>query len=279
MIIEINTTLINSIADGVKSVREDDIEGVLNLKDDRFILMSQGGENVSMFASRVPAKSMKQYDRRGIESIGIDFELVSKFISGVSGNVVLKIDPDTHKLHIKNDGRGADFATINPEYVNGRMQKAPSPDWLFDLHGEVIENELTSFVKDAKNIIDADWFILGIREDGVYAFSKMDDSQLHEKWDWDDFDDHEVRWSEMEEDFGDKPHIDSIFSTDFFTSMSVPSGFEGQLTLNGGDSSPIRIVADYNSGAALSYILAPRLSNKSSSKYDKVPDSIVEQYD
>lgn len=272
----INSGKLYNVAKGVESIAQEEAEMIL--KDDRWMVMSRSPENVSMFAARVPEESMEEYDSGDVDTLGFKTARVTDFISDKNTDVELGWDYDSHDFYINDGDYRANFTGINTDYVEGSMDEPIKTDWPVNVVGDI--DFLSDFIAKADSFVGgtSDTFIAGAREDGLYLYSRGDDDDIHTRKKWSEFDEANVDWSIGASDRSDRKEADSVFNMDFMKEFHIPSSLDAQFRIYVGDSKPIRIVAEEESGVDLAYVLTPRVQSSGDSIVN-VPDNVVEEYD
>lgn len=271
MILETSGELLVDIAKSAEALGRDDI--LLEFKEDRFITMIKGVENTSMFAARVPEGGLREYDSRGETELALPANKIIDFNPGKKEYV--RLEYDDHKFSLSDGDYTANFNAVNTDYIEGAMDETIKTDWPIDVTGEM--DQIRDFMSTAKSVVGEETFIVGARVDGLYLMSKLDDSELHTRIPWDEFDEENNDWAKSEGDMGEKK-VDSVFSTEFFNSLYFPSDASDGFSMNFGEDCPLRITANKSGGVVLVYILTPRIGGSNNSRIMSVPDRVTEQY-
>ena len=272
MILQTTGGMLTDLAKSAESLGRDDV--LLELKDDRLLTMIKGIENTSMFAARIPDKGVEKYERRGEDILGLPANKIIDFSPKKNENVQLTYED--HKFSLSNGDYTATFNAVNEDYIEGSMDNTIDIEWPIDVTGQF--EEVGNFIGKASNIVGEETFIVGGREDGLYLMSKLDDSELHTRIPWDDFDKTNLDWSHSDSSVGDKAS-DSVFSTEFFKNLYFPSDASGGFRMNFGEGCPLRVIAQKSGGVDFVYILTPRVSTESNSRIMSIPDRVTQQYD
>lgn len=263
--------LLLDIAKSAQALGREDI--LLTLKDDRLVTMVKGVENTTMFAARVPDKGMKEYDSGDKDEIALPVNKIVDFSPKKAEQITLEYED--HEFHLSNGQYTATFNAVNTDYVEGVMEQTIKTDWPIEVSAKKLK--INDFINTAQSVVGEETFIVGGREDGLYLMSKLDDSELHTRIKWEDFEDINNDWAMLGDDLGEKK-TDSVFSTDFFNSLHLPSDPPGGYTMNFGDNCPMRLIAKKTAGVELLYILTPRIKSGSTSRIMEIPDRVTDQY-
>lgn len=253
-------------------------EGELSLKDDRWLIMSQGPANVLMGAVMVPRDAMETYDRNGYERVGLNLNTIEEFVKRSNSDLV-NLWMEKRTLHMEeNDGNvHVEIATIDIDSVNGRVSET------LNVEHEVKFRLDFSFVEDfyskAENIIDSDFYMMGCRENGLYMYSYHDNGRIDDFTTWDSFEDVEIDWSTNNySGYGHKPAddhaADVIYAIDFTKELHKPTD---NPHISIGNHIPIRLLYELDSGVKISYFQTPRLP-KSDDAISTIPDRIIEKH-
>lgn len=275
----INAGVLSSVAEGVESLLREEAE--IKFKEDKWMVMSKGPENVTMFAARVPETAMKEYDPGDVDSLGIKTSKILDFISSKDRNIILSWDYDNHNFVMEDEDYRATASGVNPEYVEGVMGSSIKTDWPIKVTGDI--DFLIDFIKKADSFLSddsIDAFIVGAREDGLYLYANDDLNDIHAHRSWDDFDGVDNDWTIDLESTDSPKELDAIYSLSFmkqFTS-SMPTQMEADFSINMGEDKPIRVLANAPGGIDFSYVVTPRLSSETSSEVDSVPDDVVKSF-
>lgn len=263
------------IIDAAESTYQD--EGVMVLKDDRWLMKVVDEANVVMFAVRVTKDAVEEYRKTDYDKIGVRF-------GGLQESIFTKTEPvemevKKHRLHVRQQGYEAKLAMTDPQYVSGVAQKAPNLDWCVEIGGDI--SFIKDFVKRADKIIGPGAFSISPREHALYLYAEADNESIVKRKPWDEFDDTTINWDQGEAPpdsggFNPSEHkaCDTILSVDYAKDMEFIRD-EGKVFID--NHSPIKILFDTVDGVDSSYFFSPRISNED--KHSSTPNDAVEPED
>lgn len=237
-------------------------EGIMHLKDDRWVMKVVDESTVVMFACRVNKKAMEEYRKEGWDKIGVRFPKVKDSIYSSSENVEMEVVD--HKLHVRQQGYDAGLGMVNPEYVAGNVQSAPDLEWPVEATGDI--SFIKDFVKRSDKIVGGSSFIISPRKNHLYLYSERDDQKLVKKYPWDDFDSVSINW-ELGDDPpgsggvypGEQKACDTVLSIEFAKALKF---IEDEGTLHIGNHVPLKLLFDTMEGVDASYFFSPRISTE-----------------
>lgn len=263
----------------VESTATDDTEFVMDLEDDHWIVYSKDQANVIFTSVLVPHTAMAEYDRNNYDTIGVDGDKIKGFIQ--SKNDWIELEMMERTLNIDDGDVSADLATIDPEAVSGRVNKAP------DIEHEVIVeggfDRIISFVERAQSVLNTGNYYIGGREDGVYLYTSGDNGKMSQRIPWDEFDGYELDWSVDNDPPGNghqpaEDHaFDCIMGIEYTKSLNT---LDGNVKMALGNHMPLRLLYydlddDNNeTGIKVNYYQTPRINDSGMSK---IPDKIIEE--
>lgn len=261
MKMEIKGSIIKDVISGVSPTREGtsngDKEALIGLNNDNWMIKSKGAEGVMMFACLVPESSMESYSKNNVDFIGFDMDDLGGAVSNRGS--VYTIEWDNHKI-VVSEGSGPQFRlrTINPDYIQGAKSGMPSVDYPYAIKGGL--EPITTYISKAKGVIGADAAVMSVRDGDLYLYSRMDDDEIQWKLD------------EIEVARGDSTNLDCVFSLDFLKEMH----FEDEGIIYLGNDKPMKVVMETGDGVKMTYFLAPRITDDSSSAIRSVPDEYID---
>lgn len=236
-------------------------EGVMLLKDDRWIMKVRDESNVLMFATRVTKEAMEEYSKTDYERLGIRFDSLKDSVFSKSDSVELEVVD--HKLHVRQQGYDASLSMTDPEYVSGVAQKVPQVDWCVEAEGDL--SFIKDFVKRADKILGASSFSISPRENNLYLYAEHDGEELTKKYPWSDFESVEINWDIGEDPPGSGGNVpgeskaaDTILAIDYAKDLTFIDD-EGTLFVD--NHTPIKLLFDTREGVDASYFFSPRISN------------------
>lgn len=269
-----------TMIDAVESASaQDSPEFVMDLYDDKWIVMSKDESNVILASVLVPRTAMDEYDRNNYDALAMDTGRLKSFIEDSSS--IIEMQLDQRRLHIREGGVEAELATLDPENVTGKASQSPKIEHEVKVKGGL--NNITDFIRRVEGVLNTGSYYLGAREDGVYLYSRGDNGQMSKRIPWDDLDGHEIDWSINNKPPGkghvpqDDHAVDSILSIDFTKSLNT---LEGDVKLGIGNHIPLRILyqnvgdSDEDSGMMVNYYQTPRIDEGEGST---IPQKIIEK--
>jgi len=164
---KIKESVLLDIIKGAKSTARR--EGVIRVKDDRWIMKCQSEGDVLMFAVMVPESSMEDWERGDTDEIGFRFGDLEKFLN--SNDNLVKIETYTtdvgvHKIRAVKNNTVLEIPTTDLEFVAGKNVTVPSIDWVLEAEGNL--KFIKQFVSKSDNVVGADSFMLGWRDAEIY---------------------------------------------------------------------------------------------------------------
>lgn len=283
MRMEVKGGVFLDLLDGAMAAGQE--EGLMKLDKSKWLLKTMSEDDVVLFACRVLSDAMKSYDEGDVEALGIRYNAMQDAIPSREDNVLIEFDETdggSHKLHVAQGGYDAGLTMTDPEFIEGKVDRAPSID-----HAVVIEGDLdvfSDFIKKADNIVDSSWFMLSPRPEGLYMYSEKDNQDLVRKADWDQFNNVSINWGKgFTKDETDMSHpdilnpsqdkgCDGIFSMEHAKALSYISD-KGRLCLD--NHTPLKMVFDLPSGVDASYYFCPRIPSTDS--IATLPDDVSEE--
>lgn len=263
------------IIDAAQAAQDD--EGIMRLKDDRWVMKVVDEGTVVMFAVRVTEEAMEEYTKGEYEKLGVRFPGIKDSIFTKTENVEMEVLD--HKLHVRQQGYDAGLALTDPQYVSGDAQHAPDVTWAVEATGDI--SFIKDFVKRADSIIGASSFSISPRPNHLYLYAEEDNEDLVKKYPWEDFDDFWIDWSVGGEPPGSGGNIpaqdkacDTILSIDYAKELKF---IEDEGTIHVDNHTPVKILFDTMDGVDASYFFSPRIS--SDDVRSCMPDSAAEPED
>lgn len=268
MHIEMNGGDIKDLLKAAESCRH---EGVMLLKDGKWLLKTIGPDQALMFNTRVTKKAMESYDNGGAEKMGIKYKSILNSINSSNKDVRIEADlgSGAHKLKVTQGGFTAGLTLVNTDYVEGVGQGVPSVDWPVEVEGDV--SFLRDFIDRADTIVGQDYFFVSPREEGLYLYTEKDNQDLVMRKEWDSFKTSIVDWdkgSPSDEADGNDLNppedkgTDAVFSLNWADAIRF---IESEAKFRFGNHSPMHVVFNTDSGIDASYFLAPRFQIESES--------------
>lgn len=274
MQMQISSDSIEHISEGVMATGND--EGVIRLKDDRWMITSEGAASVILSAVLVPEESMEIYDRRGYDAVGVKLDKLLKFVKRTDSDMV-NIWMEERTLNIEeNDGNAhVELATLDIDTVSGRTDKALNIN--HEVRFQSSFDFIIDFIRQTDDIVNADSFIIGCRNNGLYLYSEYDNARIDNFYEWDEFDDVELDWEVNNyRELGHEPAkdeaIDVILGSDFTKELYHP---EDTAHISIGNHFPMRILYETEDGIKISYFQTPRLP-KSEDVITIIPERVIE---
>ena len=249
-------------------------EGVIRLKENRWILKCVDPSTSLMTALLVPEESMEDYDPSGPDEVTINFDQIKDMISSKKDSI--EIEYDGGGIYLRSGGYEAHVGHVDPESVAGDSMAAPDLDHPVNATGDL--TFIDEFVGKAQNVIGAGTVTLSPREEGFYLYASQDGNEMTKLVEWDDFEDYSFDLDKA----GPTPEgmppsdemegVSSTFADDFLDSLSY-------LTDNGsikcGNDVPMKMTFRMENGIRASYILAPRIGEGESAGY--MPEEVREK--
>lgn len=270
----IDSKALGRVCNGVKSVVDKDTpEAIITARENGWLIMMKGMENVTMFACKVPPSAMESYSIEEDRLIGVPVDKLESVASSASGAVDLTLDE--HRFIVSNETYTRRFRGIDPQYVNGYMENTINVDWEVNISSHV--EKIMDFVSTCSRDIESDSFVVSAREDGMLLYSSKDDDEIHSMIRWDDFEEHSVDFNVAGISSMSELHAESVFSVGFFNEFNFPTGDDVEYTLDMGDDKPMRVIAKCEGGVNMSFVITPRITDSDDSSAD-IPQSVIESY-
>lgn len=255
-------------------------EGLIRFKEDRWILKCQTASGEQLFAAMVPESDMEEYDKGGVDSIGINFQQVKKVLSNSSDSIVVEFFEDNagiHKLRLIQDNSYLNVGLVDEDFISGTDTEAPNLDWVVEINGDI--SFIKDFVDKSDKVIGSGDFMIGAREGTMYLFSEQDDSSAYEILHWEDFDDYSINWDNgLYNGDGHNPPedhaMDVILSVEWTKNIHYVSD-DATLMLN--NHAPMKIVFDTEGDWVASYFISPRVVGSDSGTKETVPEDLIEK--
>lgn len=253
-------------------------EAVMSLKDDRWMMASQGPANVILAAVLVTEPSMEVYERNGYDGIGLDLNNILEFVKRTDSDLV-NMWMNKRTLNIEEDDGNAhvELATIDIDSIEGRVEGGLDVEYEVKFRNDF--SMISDFISNADNIINTDHYFIGGRENGLYLYAEHDNGKMDDYYSWDDLDDVEIDWSV--DNYADRGHrpaeehaIDSIMGSDFTKELYHPKD-EAHISI--GNHFPMRVLYELDNGIKISYFQTPRLPDSDSARA-VIPDSIIQKH-
>lgn len=270
MKLTIDSDILSDVSNGAQTTGLE--EGLFEFKKSGIRLQCSGGDSVVAFAAKIPKEAMQRYELEEEIEFGLEFSKIDGFI-GSSGSMIT-IETDGSGITMSDGQFTVELATIQPQYVEGTMDKLPSIDYEVTIKDQ--PDFLTDFIKRAKNIFDPSTYVFGARDEGVYVYSEDDNSRADTFVEWEDFDDYILNWDANNS--ADKPgatpaedHAMDVRMSMDFTSNLKSLGDESILRFS--NQGPMKWVFSSDGGVKMSYFQAPRMSDERGT--DVIPDSVI----
>lgn len=250
-------------------------EGVMTLKEDRWMMKTISPDKSILSACLVPEDALSEYEKGPEELVGINFDHFNSFIESKTSD--LRIRVDGREMHLYEGDDHVRLATIDPDAVESAIPNAPDLSYEVKVTGDV--GELTAFANKVNKFEEDGWIMFSPREEGLYMHSMGDNWNLDRRLDWDDFEDHELDWSAnagKEHKHGvtpeDEKGVDVIQGVDNIQPVNMPAD---TATIFFSNHMPTKLLFELDSGIKISYILSPRLPTTDSTS-EMLPDRIRE---
>ena len=266
----INSDILSDVSDGAQTTGLE--EGLFEFMEDGLRLQCSGGDSVVAFAAKVPQEAFDEYKLDQEVQFGLGFDKIDGFIS--SGNVPITLETDGTGITMSDGQFTAEMATVQPQYVEGTMDKLPRIDYEITIKDQ--PDFLTDFIKRVGNLFDPSTYILGAREEGVYVFSQNENNRADTFVEWEDFDDYIINWEagNVGDDGTHNPETDEAMdvrmSMDFTKSLK---SLGDEAILRFSNQGPMKWVFSADGGVKMSYFQAPRMSDEHGA--DIIPEEVI----
>lgn len=275
MRMQIEGEVLEDLCEAIKSTGHN--EGLMDLKDDRWMITSEGPASVILSAVLVPEPSMEVYDRNGYEKVGVRLDKIIEFVKRTDSELVnMWIDKRTLNIEENDGNTHAELATIDIDSVAGKTDKGLNIE-----HEVKFESEfdfIRDFISIIEEITNTDHYFIGCRENGLYLYGEHDNGKMDTFNSWDEFDNVEINWDVNNSDVGHTPSedkaIDVIFGCGFSKEIHHPTD---KAHISIGNHFPMRILYELDNGAKVSYFQTPRIPDSSSSR-DVLPENVIEKH-
>lgn len=265
------------IATSVSKFEVTNGEGVIELKDDRWIIKVRDENNSMLFAARVTDEAMGDYDPTGPEEIGLRLDPINSFIPNTE-NTMVTLDSDGHGVDVQYGTTEAHFPTTALEYVNGHAQQVPSADYPVVIEGDI--SFLYDFVKKAE-VVDPTSVLISYRNGDIYLYSVKNDDQasdtyMSEHKMIDDIGGYTINWDNANYEDSNpydprkEEKLDAMFAISYLKDMNQMDD-ECKIFLD--NQSLLKIIYSPLDGMDATYILSPRLNN--SGNDPQLPEDII----
>lgn len=255
------------------------IEGVIKVKEDRWIMKCQSEGDVLMFAVMVPEEAMEDWDPEGPDEIGFQFGDLEKFLGSSDSMVKIETyttDVGVHKIRAIKGNTVLEVPMTDLEFVAGKDVTVPNIDWVLEASGNL--EFIKGFVSKSDTVVNADAFMIGCRDEMICLYTEHDDTRTWDALEWDFFEDYTLDWSNGMYNEKESHNPPEDHATDVILSTSWAKGVhflsdEGTLYLN--NHAPAKMVFDMDSEIKASYFFSPRIPDNDS-RYT-IPDDVIEE--
>lgn len=244
-------------------------EGLMELKDDRWLVKSVDPATVIVTAVRVPDMMLLEWDKGNLDALGLPLDAIEAFIGGNRSDEIEMWTEQT-TIHMDDGNTHLRRASIDTQSVHGKTDTIPNIN-----HEVVLRSDLdflTDFIKKADEVIGSSHYYVGAREEGLYLFARADNGHLDRFFKWSTFDDVEINWDHNNlgpgnalipaEDHG----IDTIQGIDYTNEINT---FDEKAEIRFANHHPTQIVYNLDdedrTGMSVAYIQAPRLDEEGDS--------------
>ena len=220
----------------------------IRLEDDGITIRAVDPANVGMVDVTLSANAFESYEADG-GLIGVNLTRLDD-IAGMAnaGDVILlELDEETRKLHIKIDGLEYTLALIDPDSIR---QEPDIPD--LDLAASVVvEGKDVNRAVRAADMV-SDHIALGVDEEAeaFYVSAEGDTDDVHLQLDRDDLIDLTVGPAR------------SLFSLEYLKDMNKAIPADAEVMIDVGEEFPVKIGFEIAEGQGdVTYMLAPRIQS------------------
>lgn len=256
MFIEMNAGDLKEVIRSVEATQQD--EGVLLLKEDKWLMKAVGDATVLMFATLVPEDAMIEYEKGDTDEVGIRLSDITDMIDDTSDPITLELE--NKKLIIEHGGYEASVPTIDPSVVSGVARQSPDADHCVSFDMDF--SRFTSFLSKADNVADTGHYFMSAREDGLYLYAEHDNSEVRKRYAWDSMDNVAIDFAagQSPPQGGHDPAVDAAVDTILaldFTQRINEIASTARFHID--NHYPVKFVFETESGIKGSYILSPRM--------------------
>jgi len=255
--------------DVFNSLNEYRDELLINMSEKGMVIRVNEMSNTALQAAFIPSESMEVWEVGEFPRIGIDVSRIIDYVSSVNDDTVtfeiVQSAGKLYKLQLDADNREYKFPMTDPDQVSG------VPDQVPDLDTSVKITNDFSFISDFINDYDKGmgdkkngYMYLSARDGLFYMWTDSDDSEMAERIHWEDFDDYDIDWSNVDHYEG-SPHDESEeHITDCIMSMGyLDSTIVNTDTVNIylDNHYPMKITSNWECGIKQSWMIPPRFPN------------------
>lgn len=254
-------------------------EGLIKIKDDRILIKVMDPSESGQFACLIPETATYGFEPRGVNSIAVNYELLSDFIPNTDEDVILEYEQynNVNKLSVRYGESEVRVGTIPQDEVADVQASIPD----FDMPVKFVADPDILFEFTSKcNKIGIPDFMISPREGTFYLYGRKDDNEVIERIPWEDFNSYDIDWSKgnIPEDFNNPPNpsethaVDVILSRELVEAMAF---WTDRAMFHIDNHMPIKAVFEDEDGIKVSWLLAPRIPEDKQS--GTLPDNVIQE--
>lgn len=262
------------------SAKEFSDEAAIDFHDDRWMLTLKDDSGSAMFASVVPEEAMDEYNRDGVETVGVNLTELDDFVPGKQTPVELAHTDfrGVNKFVVKEGDTEIRLPAVSLHDIGSRVEEHPSTQSAIQIWAK--PDFLEDFISDADKI-GAEFFVMSAREGLLYLYAKADDKEVIEKIHWEDFLEYDIDWSKgmkIDEvpDAVPNPTEDRIMEVFLNLDFGKMLNFwEDRIRIDMNHHLPFKTVFQSDSEIKCSYIIAPRIPETGSDTLTTIPEEAL----
>lgn len=250
---------VNDMMDVVKAVDSVLIEVnnrdmVMHFADGKWIVKSQAQNNTMAAGIQVNTSAMEEYEKRGVDKLGIKVEELKDFLKGADGTFEMEYNPEVNKLYYRDGKAELETSVIDPNAIATDSDRFPSADLPIRIKCDV--DDFIGDIPRMAKIVDKSAVNFEARPNHFYTHMSGDSSNMVSAKEWSEFEDYSIDWGH--EEILDVDYKVSLctFAHEFLTNMHQPSD---DVIIEMGTHTIMLLKYTDMEGMSITYFLAPRI--------------------
>lgn len=251
-------------------------EAVAKFKDNHWLMKAKDGSNTVLFAVMVPRDAMKEYQKRGVDKLGLDFDDITNFTPKKA--VETSLEYKDNRLYAEAGNEQAVLPTIALDSVKYPVEQVPNVDAPVVIKGDY--GRIVDAANRIEDVTETDHVFVSVRPNNLYIWGRKDARSMKKVIPLDDFENVNFDWSKAEAKTAGDYNPQEEKGTETIMSIELLKTVRqigDSATMHLGNHNPMKFVFESDEGVKMSWIITPRIPSQD--KTNRIPEEIVEDED